>query len=176
MSRPEPTSVYLDTSVVSAASIAAIPHHGACHRFLAELIESEARVVFSQILRLEFSQVWFRLPKSPYLDAEMVRTFRLRAWDRRPAVREQWMAEGATRFTALTTRFHESVEVPFDLPIWSLANELMAHHRLRSHDAVHAATALRSGVLDLASVDADFRRVPNLRLRLLRDPVAPAGA
>ncbi|HUG60954.1 MAG TPA: type II toxin-antitoxin system VapC family toxin [Methylomirabilota bacterium] len=169
MSRPHAASVYLDTSVVSTALISAIPHHNASHRFLAGLVESETTVVFSQILRLEFSQFWFRLPKSSYLDAETVRTFQLRAWDRRSAVREQWMTEGVAQFNALLARFPGFAEAPFDLLTWSLGNDLMARYRLRSHDAVHAATALRSGVLDFASVDGDFRRVPNLRLRLLRD-------
>lgn len=162
-------AVYLDTSVVGTAMIPAIPHHRACEQFLAEVAERETLVVFSQVLRLEFAQFWYQLPRSAYLDAETVRAFRLGAWDRSTGVRERWMAEGVSRFAVFPFRFRRVVEIPLDVPTWSAGVELMGRHRLRSHDAVHAATALSVGVLDFATVDDDFRRVPNLRLHLLRD-------
>lgn len=48
----------------------------------------------------------------------------------------------------------------------------MARYRLRLSDAIHAVAALNAGVLNFATVDGDVRRVPMLRLHLLRDPDA----
>ena len=44
----------------------------------------------------------------------------------------------------------------------------MAQHRLPSHDAIHVATARAAGVRDFVTLDDYFRRVPDLRLWLLR--------
>lgn len=177
MRQPAVDAVYLDTSVVGTAMIPAIPHHQACDRFVAELVERETLVVFSYLLRLEFAQFWYQLPRSPYLDADTVRMFRLGAWDRNTGVRERWMAEGVSRFAVFPFRFRRVIEVPLDVPTWSAGVELMGRYRLRSQDALHAATALSAGIVNLASVDDDFRRVPNLRLHLLRDtPAAPTPA
>ena len=73
------------------------------------------------------------------------------------------------QFERFLAPFAAIVELPFSLPIRRASIELMARHRLRSHDAIHVATALAAGVPDFASVDSDFRRVPALQLHLLRD-------
>jgi predicted nucleic acid-binding protein len=166
---------YLDTSVVVAALLPAIPNHRACAAFCAALEASRTRVFLSQITRFEVAQSWFRLPTMPYIDAETRRTYRLGAWDRNTLVREHWMVDGASRLETQLARYQEVVELPLDRDIWLASLELMARHRLRSHDAAHAATAVSLGVVDFASVDDDFRRLPNLRLQLVRDaPSSPA--
>jgi predicted nucleic acid-binding protein len=45
----------------------------------------------------------------------------------------------------------------------------MCRDHLKSYDAYHAATALALGVRDFATVDADFTRVTELTVHLLRD-------
>ncbi|HUG60949.1 MAG TPA: type II toxin-antitoxin system VapC family toxin [Methylomirabilota bacterium] len=160
---------FVDTNVAVAALFPRIAHHRACAGFCDALEADGVRVVCSHLLHLEFVQTWFRLPQSPYLDAETIRRARLGAWDRSLEVRERWMAEGVARLDAFLARFANVVEIPFDLDVWRASAGLMARYRLRSHDAAHAATALSVGVLDFATADDDFRRVPNLRLHLLRD-------
>lgn len=162
-------AVYMDTNVAVATLVPAIAHHRACAEFCDAVEADQTRVVCSRILHVEFAQVWFRLPTTPYLDAATIREFRLRAWDRNASVRERWMAEGVTRLDDFFLRFAQVVQLPLTEATWRASVGFMARHRLRSHDAIHAATAIRVGVPDFASVDADFRRVPNLRLELLRD-------
>ena len=111
----------------------------------------------------------------PYIDAETRRAYRLGAWDRNVVVRERWMAEGANRLETRLARFREVIEIPLDRDIWFASLDLMARYRLRSHDAAHAATAFSIGLVDFATVDGDFQRLPNLRLHLVRDAL-PATA
>jgi predicted nucleic acid-binding protein len=162
-------TVYLDTSVFVATIVPAVPHHSACVAFCDSLAGGSAKVITSDLMRIEFVQSWFRLPSMSYLDAQTRRDYRMSAWDRNVAVRERWMAEGVARMEALLARFHTTAELPLTLAIWRASVDIMARHRLRSYDAVHVATALLAGVQDFATVDDDFRRVPTLRLNLLRD-------
>jgi predicted nucleic acid-binding protein len=107
----------------------------------------------------------------PYVDAEMRREYRFGAWDRSVQVRERWMTEGVNRLETLLARFGGVVELSVSLSAWRSSIGLMAFHRLHSNDAIHAATAILAGVVDFATADDDFRRVPNFRLHLLRDPL-----
>ncbi len=163
-------SVYLDTSAVATALMPGIANSAACSLFCDSLKTDRTRVVTSHILRLEFAQLWSRLPGTPVVDTATVRAFRLGAWDRNVAVRSDWMNEGVARLETLLAGFRDVVELPFTIETWREGIEIMARLRLRSHDAIHVATALTAGVPDFATVDADFRRVPALRLQLLRDP------
>ena len=107
-----PSAVYLDTNVILAALMPAIPHHHACADFCDAVVAGRTRVFCSRVLRLEFGQVWFQLPNSPYLGTEMTRQFRLGAWGRNSAVREQWMAEGVAQLATFFARFDRLVEDP----------------------------------------------------------------
>lgn len=79
------------------------------------------------------------------------------------------MDDRVKQVEAFLRRFTEIVELPLTAPILTTSITVMARYRPRSYDAVHVASALSVGIADFASVDADFRRVSNLRLRLLRD-------
>jgi predicted nucleic acid-binding protein len=46
---------------------------------------------------------------------------------------------------------------------WTLAQQLMARHALRPRDAMHLATMVRIGCLDLASNDSHFDRAEKVR-------------
>ena len=107
-----PSAVYLDTNVILAALMPAIPHHHACADFCDAVVAGRTRAFCSRVLRLEFGQVWFQLPNSPYLGTEMTRQFRLGAWGRNSAVREQWMAEGVAQLATFFARFDRLVEDP----------------------------------------------------------------
>lgn len=164
-----PAAVYLDTSLVVAAVIDSHVHHAASIAFCTRLIDARSHVRFSIILRLEFAQVLVKLAKDPQRPAALRRGYRLDRWDARESVRERWLTFGFSRFDALMARFDAVSEVAFDLPIWEASLDVMARHRLRSHDAIHVATARAGGVRDLATLDDDFRRVPDLRVWLIRD-------
>lgn len=73
------------------------------------------------------------------------------------------------RFEALMARFAALTRVAYDRAIWEANLDVMARHRLRSHDAVQVATARSAGIRSFATLDADFRRVPDLDVILLRE-------
>ncbi len=169
MRRVRATAVFLDTSAVVCAVQTGIPHHRACRDYRDQLVRDSRRVVISRLLRIEYAQAWYRMPATSYVRPQIVRAFRLGAWDRNPAVRETWMAYGMTLLDQLLAGFAGTLELPIDESVIAASVQIMAQHRLRSHDAIHVATALAAGVPDFATVDADFRRVSALRLTLLRD-------
>ena len=90
-SRPQPTStltvghisvddlppirVCIDTSVIAAYVVPAIAHHPACVRYCNELSQRNVRIYYSNILRIEFSDFWYRLPRTSLLDPKITRLF-----------------------------------------------------------------------------------------------------
>jgi predicted nucleic acid-binding protein len=46
---------------------------------------------------------------------------------------------------------------------------LMWRYQIKSYDAFHAATALEYGIRSLATLDADFQRVEELDVQILRN-------
>ena len=59
--------------------------------------------------------------------------------------------------------------VPATLPVWEDAARIRAATGLTASDALHAATALRSGCSLFITNDGDFRRVRELPLVILDD-------
>ncbi len=59
--------------------------------------------------------------------------------------------------------------VPATLPVWEDAARIRAATGLKASDALHAATALRSGCSLFITNDSDFRRVRELPLVILDD-------
>ena len=163
-----PAASYLDTSVVVASTIDGIAGSEACAAFCDRLVDAGSHVFFSQILRLELSQVLARLPKDNQVPLAVRHAYRLDRWDTRVDVRTRWLTDGARRFEDLLVRFAEVSEIAFDPTIWHASLDVMARYRLRSHDAIHVASARAAGVRDFATLDGDFRRVPDLRVLLLR--------
>jgi predicted nucleic acid-binding protein len=162
----------VDTSFRIATLFRGLPHGRASTALAERLVTTQTRIVFATILRLELSQVLARLPKDDRFPEEFRRTFRLHRCDADADVRSAWMTEGIRRFELLLQRFALVSEVPFDLPIWHSSIDVMVRHRLRSHDAIHVATARAAGVARFVTLDADFGRVPDLRLALIRDTSA----
>ena len=59
--------------------------------------------------------------------------------------------------------------VPATLPVWEDAARIRAATGLKASDALHAATAVRSGCSLFITNDSDFRRVRELPLVILDD-------
>jgi predicted nucleic acid-binding protein len=62
---------------------------------------------------------------------------------------------------------------PIDLATLELAAEIRAAYALKSPDAIHAATALLAQCALFVTNDAVFRRVPGLRVAVLKDFLGP---
>ncbi|HKG27284.1 MAG TPA: PIN domain-containing protein [Thermomicrobiales bacterium] len=168
-----PRRVFLDSGVVVAAIIPGSQFSSGCGAFCDRLIAEGCEVYFSQILRLELTEAIRKLATIPgRAPADLYSRFRLNDWDRNPSVRRQWMHFGVRQFDALLERFAVVYELPFRPPIWLRSVEIMADRQLRSHDAVHLATAYEYRLATFATTDDEFLKVPNLDIRLIRDPAA----
>jgi predicted nucleic acid-binding protein len=58
------------------------------------------------------------------------------------------------------------------LAILETAARLRADHRLKTPDAIHAATAIEAGAFLFLTNDTDFRKVPGLNVAILDEIVA----
>ena len=163
--------VYLDTSVVIAAVVPGILFSRGSIDFCNRLISQQTTVYFSQILRLELTEAVRKVATIPgRAPAGLRQHFRLDDWERDPSVRREWFQFGVQEFDALFSQFAEVYELPFDRSIWLRSVEIMAERQLRSHDAVHLATAYEYRLTCFATTDDEFRKVPDLDVRLIRDP------
>jgi predicted nucleic acid-binding protein len=166
----KPRDVYLDTSVVVAAIMAGSANSLACIAFCESIAIHGNPVAFSQTLRVELSQAIRKLAtRRDRLRPDTRERFQLDRWETDVLVRRRWMSHGIERFRSLLATFAEVVELPFDSGIWERSIDLMVDHFLQSHDAVHAATATAYGLNSFATTDADFARVAQLDVILLRD-------
>ncbi len=59
--------------------------------------------------------------------------------------------------------------LPFGRSTWLASTRVMANEQLRSHDAVHAATAREHGLLSLATADEHFLKLRDLDIWMIRD-------
>jgi predicted nucleic acid-binding protein len=165
-----PEHVYLDTSLVIAATVAGGPNAVAGLAFCRALAAHRSRVYYSETLRIELSQAIRKLATKPdRLDAGERTSFSLVRWERDAAVRRRWMQHGIDAFHALLDTFAEVFELPFKAGIWTQSVDLMVDHFLQSRDAVHVATARTFGVSAFATTDRDFSRVGGLDVILVRD-------
>ncbi len=71
------------------------------------------------------------------------------------------------RFYGLLSTFPNLQWVPADLEIAGMAAKLRAAHRLRTPDALQAATAVRAQATGLVTNDAVFRRVDRFETLVL---------
>jgi predicted nucleic acid-binding protein len=74
-----------------------------------------------------------------------------------------------SEFVLLLTQYPHLEWVPASLPIAATAARFRALHRLRTPDAIQAATAIHSKATGLISNDISYRRVTDVQVFLLDD-------
>ena len=149
---------YLDTSVVTAAMVAA-ENHRAALEYWQELALADASVCFSELLRLKYAHFLRGLPSR--LGYATQRTFGLHRWERQ-SVRENWYRIGWRLFDNLMSQVGHVRETALDRSILDTSNDLMATCNIGSYDTAHVATALAVGATELAAVDGHFSRASHL--------------
>ncbi len=170
--RPFPDHVYLDTGVVVAALFEGSLNAVAGAAFCDQLGTNRSTDYFSSILRVELSEVVRKLATIPGRVPEHVRRqYRLDDWERDRTVRREWLDAGVREFELLLGSFVEYYELPFRRSIWLRSVEIMADRQLRSHDAIHLATAYETRLRTFVTTDDEFLKIPDLDIRLIRDPV-----
>jgi predicted nucleic acid-binding protein len=167
-----PTDVYLDSGVAIAATFPATLYAIGARDLCQRLIQQGATVYFSQILRLEFTEAVRKLATiQGRVPPEVRRQFRPDDWELDVAVRRRWLLFAVDRLESLLLRFANVYEIPFERSIWLRSVEIMAERQLRSHDAIHLATAYENRLTCVATTDDEFLKVPDLDVRLIRDPL-----
>ncbi len=78
------------------------------------------------------------------------------------------MQRGVAQFDDLMSEFARVFEIPIDPVNRERSASLMACYHLSSYDALHVATALELGIIDFATLDADFTAVAELDVVLLQ--------
>ncbi|MBA3415215.1 MAG: type II toxin-antitoxin system VapC family toxin [Chloroflexia bacterium] len=176
MSGPAPAGdVYLDTSIVVAASIEGSHHATSCAAFCDDLVAAASRVLFSQVLRLELSQAILKVAtRRQGLSLDIRNEFRLDEWGASSAVRERWLRSNIRRSDAPISRFAAWQEIPIGTDTWQTSLDVMIAYGLQSHDAVHVATARQLGLTHLATADDHFKRVSSeFNIILIQDAAYP---
>lgn len=172
MSDPSPAAIYLDTSTVVTALFPGLAHGAASAAFCTAVAEQGGHAAFSQILWIEFTQALTNAARGTELSPQLRRRFRLARWSTNPEVRARWLENGLHELEVFLQAFAEVVEVPLRRSIWIASVDVVAQTQLRSHDAIHVATAREAGVADFVTVDAHFRRITDLRVHVIRDGAA----
>lgn len=168
-----PSDIYLDTNILVAAIVSGSDNSTSAREYCMHLVTTRSNVYYSKIVRLEVSQAILRLATSATrLPADIRDRHGLDRWDFDFLVRHRWMEYGIREFERIRSDFAHVYEYPFDDEIWRRSIHIMSHYRLRSLDAIHVATAQQLGIGDFATSDADFRRIDNLNVTLIRDPAA----
>lgn len=152
----------LDTNVVAEALLPTSPSHVECLALFEELGNAESVVVFNELLEVELSQVLFvaaireRHPRKRIKDAATDNRIRPRAARLLTQGRKAW---SDLLSTVAYSRIPLGAVEP-DVP------KIMSDYGLESYDAVHAATAMATGVTDILSLDNGFAKVPPATLAL----------
>lgn len=163
-------TTYLDTSLVAAAAVKGTLHHQAALDRCNDLILAGTTVCFSRLLYVEMLQTLRAIGTQPHAVSEQLRRrYRLHRWGDFEAVRETWLRFGFHEVDELVRRFSATVVLPLDDAIVDRALTMMARYQLGSNDAIHSASAVAAGVLAFATLDADFARVAELTVHLVRD-------
>jgi predicted nucleic acid-binding protein len=162
-SAPVPRRLYVNTDVLIAHLVSSDTNHPRCRVFMERLAEDgHVTLVLSTLSWIECTHVVSRQNFCDRLPADFRQQFRLEQWDQ-PLVRQVYLQMLGGLFEALLAQY-DIVEVPVTGEARALAVQYVAQYGLRGQDAVHLASAIQEGVLDMASLDATYRRVEGLVL------------
>lgn len=156
-----PLHLYFDTDFILNYLIPTQPHHSRVVPFLQAVQSAGITTAYVSSLNwLEFGHVVRRESFRNDLPSEWQQTYRLSHW-RDPQVQRTFLDALCRMFEEFLDAFGWS-EVSVTPTVRRSALALMPQYNLDSHDAVHVASCIEAGVLDIASFDAAFRRVDGL--------------
>jgi predicted nucleic acid-binding protein len=155
----------LDTSFVFEALVDGQQHHQACQDYFVRLAANGSALIFNRLLEIELLEASFRYSLLERHGGRMLRRMRNDGRARPRAGRFMESVFDAWQ-ELLSYVPHLSVSVQ---DVQDRVGGLMISYGLGSYDAVHAATALHSGVNRLVTIDAGFGNVPADQLGLYVD-------
>jgi predicted nucleic acid-binding protein len=148
--RPFPDRMYLDASVFVPALAKTLPDHALILKFIKESVLGPPRlytsaVIFSEVNDALYKHLLRRRGEANLIDKPKVVPDDV--WDEVEKV--------STLLDALIANAHiEACKA--DGTIRSRAWQLQKRHKMRSFDALHAATCLQRGIDDFVCFDSDF--------------------
>jgi predicted nucleic acid-binding protein len=153
---PCPADALVDTSFVVEAVIPSQPGHAAATRYLKRLAEAETILFFNRLLDLELAEAAFKIA--------LKERFGPRDWQRRRSDGRarrragRLMSEAAEAWEEMLLYF-SGARIELDA-VAAGVPQLMRQFGLASYDAVHAATAIHTGVAAIITRDTDFAALP----------------
>ncbi|HLH25961.1 MAG TPA: type II toxin-antitoxin system VapC family toxin [Chloroflexota bacterium] len=158
-----PAHLYLDTNILVAHFVSNHVHHEQARDFLLPLFASGLTTLYvSPLTWVELTHVVCQAEFRQALPEQWQREARLARWDRadvrRAYLRSFWVA-----LEQLLNQFGWT-EIALTEGMRARALTHVSDYGLAPEDALHLAAAQETGVFDLASFDAAFRRVDGLSL------------
>jgi predicted nucleic acid-binding protein len=157
-----PKRVVVDTSVVVEAIVPNTPTHDACAELFQALSDAGTTIVYNGLLTTELAETLFRLALLDRWGRKQWRRARYDGRARRRAGRLLSAGLGAWQdiLDSVNSSRVGHDEVSDDV------YELMRRYGLGSYDTVHAATALKEGIPDIATLDQGFAALPPSAARI----------
>jgi predicted nucleic acid-binding protein len=147
-----PERLVVDTSVVVEAIVPNTPTHDPCVALFQALSDSGTIVIYNGLLITELAETLFRLALIDRWGRKQWRRARYDGRARRRAGRLLSAGLGAWHdmLDSVNSSQVDHAEVADEV------FELMRRYGLGSYDAIHAATALKENVFDIATLDHGF--------------------
>lgn len=159
-----PDAVVVDTSFVVEVLSPKQPAHVAALAFAQALAEADTTLVFNRLLELELDEAVYQVA----LKERHPRDWKRFRHDGRARRRANRLLTG---FRAAWTEFLSAFDyVPYTVEeVADRVPELMTKYGFASYDAIHAATALDSGVSAIVAIDTAFAKLPQSRIAIYTD-------
>ena len=157
-----PDSIYIDANFLITVLVSGAEYHDECLRFAERLVNETVPLFYSELTLIEFYNGWAKLPHRDWFPQELREGLGLHDWSNQ-LVRLRWMDYGKQCLLGFLGQF-DKFEIRLLKPIKAKMLETMADFNLRSNDALHICTMRHLGLVDLTSLDEDFRCVIGIHL------------
>ncbi|MGI8552608.1 MAG: type II toxin-antitoxin system VapC family toxin [Dehalococcoidia bacterium] len=158
-----PQRLYLDNDILVSYLFNGQPRHQAASGFLQSVLQHGLTTLY--LSSLVWSEFLHTARRENFRKSLVPGTFNpdivIRWHD--PSVREEYVDSCMNALESLLQHFNW-IEIPLGPEVRTSAYRLTVQYNLQPDDAIHIASALRPGVVDIASFDRAFRRVDGLYL------------
>ena len=156
-----PAETLVDTSFVVEVLSPRQPLHLACRTWMEHMAANGTTIYFNRLLEIELAETLYQIA----LKERHPRDWRRYRHDGRARRRaNRLLQRGGNAWTSLLAAFNYAA---YDLgEVANRVPELMSRYGLASYDAIHAATAVESGVGAIVTLDAGFASLPQSLLTI----------
>jgi predicted nucleic acid-binding protein len=150
-----PPEILVDTSFIVEFLSPRQPYHVACRTFMELMAANGTTIYFNRLLEIELAETLYQIA----LKERHPRDWKRYRHDGRARRRANRLLQaGGTAWTGLLEAFSYAV---FEIgDVASGVPDLMTRYGLASYDAIHASTAIESGVGVIVTLDTGFASLP----------------